>query len=83
MLQEKRSVSRRLTGKYWFVHAGGRVLQAVGLLLIWWVLLLFTSAGDIAIVLYGGFAIAILLFYLGWGCTIWARKHQPPTRNLS
>ncbi|MBM3222550.1 MAG: hypothetical protein FJZ47_01920 [Candidatus Tectomicrobia bacterium] len=49
----------------------GRMLQLLGLLLIWWALLLLAGTA----MLYWSLA-AALLFYAGWGCTTWATRPQ-------
>lgn len=72
----RETIPPALHGKYRFVYLGGRILQGCGLLLIWWVLLLFANTSDLAVVLYSGFALAIVAFYLGVACTKWARKTQ-------
>jgi hypothetical protein len=51
----------------------GRSLQVLGLLLMWWVLLLFSGVASMGILLYWGGA-AAGVFYAGWACTMWARK---------
>lgn len=62
-----------LRGLRWGVYCGGRLLQGLGLLLIWWVLLLFANvAGMGALLVWCGIAAAV--FYTGWACTVWARK---------
>jgi hypothetical protein len=48
-------------------------LQGLGLLLIWWVLLLFAGAADMGILLLWSVA-AVIVFYAGWACTTWAKK---------
>jgi hypothetical protein len=63
----------RPTGLRGVVYWCGRVLQMLGLLLIWWVLLLFAGAvGMGALLGWGG--VAAVVFYAGWACTTWARK---------
>lgn len=59
--------ARRLL--YWC----GRSLQVVGLLLIWWVLLLFAGVASMGVLLWWGMTAAVV-FYAGWACTMWARK---------
>ena len=54
---------------YWI----GRGLEGLGLLLIWWVLLLFTGAADMWTLLYWSF-LSVIVFYVGWTCTVWAKK---------
>jgi hypothetical protein len=51
----------------------GRSLQVLGLLLMWWVLLLFTGVASMGVLLWWGSA-AAGVFYAGWACTMWARK---------
>ena len=58
---------RRLA--YWI----GRVLQGLGLLLIWGVLLLFVGFPDMWPLLFWSLA-AILVFGAGWLCTAWAKQ---------
>ena len=60
-------------GVRWVVYWCGRTLQMLGLLLIWWVLLLFAGVVDMGALLYGG-VVAVGVFYAGWACTVWARK---------
>jgi hypothetical protein len=67
--------SHRLRGIRGVAYWSGRALQILGLLLMWWVLLLFTSTRDLPMVVYGGTAAAVVVFYLGWACTVWGRKH--------
>jgi hypothetical protein len=43
----------------------------VGLVLIWWVLLLFAGTADMGVLLYWS-AAAALIFYAGWACMMWA-----------
>jgi hypothetical protein len=62
-----------LAGLRRLVYWSGRVLQIGGLLLIWWVLLLFTSVADMGALLPWS-AAAAAVFYAGWACTVWARK---------
>jgi hypothetical protein len=47
-------------------------LQILGLVLIWWVLLLFAGTAGMSVLLYWG-AAAALVFYVGWACMMWAR----------
>jgi hypothetical protein len=67
---------QRPSGVRGAVYYSGRIIQGIGLLLIWWVLLLFTGAADMGTLLYWSFA-AIVVFYLGWACATWARKSRP------
>ena len=67
---------QRPSGVRGAVYYCGRIIQGIGLLLIWWVLLLFTGAADMGTLLYWSFA-AIVVFYLGWACVTWARKNRP------
>ena len=62
-----------LRGLRWGIYWGGRLLQGLGMLLIWWVLLLFANVtGMGALLVWCGIAAAV--FYTGWACTSWARK---------
>ena len=47
----------------------------LGLLLIWWVLLLFVSLADagMSVLLQWGL-LAAVVFYLGWAFTVWGKK---------
>ncbi len=54
---------------YWI----GRMLQGLGLLLIWWVLLMFAGAAGMWVLLYWSL-MAALVFYVGWACTTWAKR---------
>ena len=62
---------QRPVGVRWVVYWCGRSLQVVGLVLIWWVLLLFAGTADMGVLLYWS-AAAALVFYAGWACTMWA-----------
>jgi hypothetical protein len=64
---------RRPTGIRWLVYWSGRGLQVIGLLLLWWVLLLFADTNGMAVLLQLSL-IAAVVFYAGWVCTVWARK---------
>lgn len=66
---------RRPKGFRRVVYWWGRCLQVLGLLLIWWVLLLFVSLADRGmgmLLQWGLFAAAV--FYLGWAFTAWGKK---------
>ncbi len=67
--------SYRLAGLRRVAYWGGRLLQVMGLLLMWWILLLFTSVTGMSGLLRLGL-IALGVFYAGWGCTAWARKRS-------
>ncbi|PON14701.1 hypothetical protein C2W62_27680 [Candidatus Entotheonella serta] len=54
---------------YWL----GRGFQGLGLLLIWWVLLMFAGAAGMWVLLYWSL-LAALVFYVGWACTMWAKR---------
>jgi hypothetical protein len=43
----------------------------LGLVLIWWVLLLFAGTAGMGVLLAWS-AAAALMFYAGWACTMWA-----------
>jgi hypothetical protein len=64
-------VSQRPVGVRWAVYWWGRILQMLGLLLIWWVLLLFAGTAGMSVLLYWS-AAAALVFYVGWACIRWA-----------
>ena len=72
-VQRPASTSRRPVGVRRVAYWCGRVLEGVGLLLIWWVLLLFAGTVDMGTLLFWSLA-AVLVFSLGWGCTVWAKK---------
>jgi hypothetical protein len=63
--------AQRLVGARWLVYWCGRFLQMVGLVLIWWVLLLFAGTAGMGVLLYWS-AAAALVFYAGWACMMWA-----------
>jgi hypothetical protein len=65
-------VPQRPVGVRWVVYCCGRILQILGLVLIWWVLLLFAGTAGMSVLLYWG-AAAALVFYVGWACMMWAR----------
>lgn len=66
---------RRPSGFRRVVYWGGRGLQMLGLLLIWWVLLLFVSLADAGMsVLLQWSLLAAVVFYLGWALTVWGKK---------
>lgn len=54
---------------YWI----GRGLQGLGLVLIWWVLLMFVGDAGMWVLLYWSL-FAALVFYVGWACTLWAKR---------
>jgi len=56
-------------GAYWT----GRGLQGLGLVLVWWVLLMFAGAVGMWVLLYWSL-LAVLVFYVGWACTRWAKR---------
>lgn len=62
-----------LTGMRRVIYWCGRALQGAGLLLIWWVLLLFSGVVGMGGLLVWSVAAAVV-FYTGWVCTVWARK---------
>ncbi len=73
---EKRNpaTSKRFRRLWRAAYWGGRLCQALGLLLLWWMLLIFPTAEDIRTLLYGGVAVAAAVFYLGWLVIRWAVK---------
>ena len=54
---------------YWI----GRGLEGLGLVLIWWVLLMFVGVAGMWVLLYWGL-LAVVVFYVGWACTMWAKR---------
>jgi hypothetical protein len=65
-------LAQRPVGVRWVAYWCGRVLQVIGLVLIWCVLLLFAGTADMGVLLYGS-AAAALVFYAGWACIMWTR----------
>jgi len=65
-------LAQRPVGARWVAYWCGRVLQVIGLVLIWWVLLLFAGTAGMAVLLSWS-AAAALVFYAGWACILWAR----------
>lgn len=68
------ALSKRLRRLGRVAYWGGRLCQLLGLLLLWWMLLIFPTAEDIRTLLYGGVAVAAAVFYLGWLVVRWAVK---------
>ena len=64
-------VPQRPVGVRWVVYWCGRILQMLGLVLIWWVLLLCAGTADMGVWLYWSMA-AALVFSAGWACMTWA-----------
>jgi hypothetical protein len=64
-------IPQRPVGVRWVVYWCGRILQMSGLVLIWWVLLLFAGTAGMGVLLYWS-AAAALVFYAGWVCMLWA-----------
>ena len=64
-------VPQRPVGVRGVVYWCGRLLQMVGLVLIWWVLLLFAGTAGMGVLLYWS-AAAALVFYAGWAFMMWA-----------
>jgi hypothetical protein len=62
-----------LAGSRRVVYWCGRTLQVFGLLLLWWVLLLFAGVASMGVLLWWSMA-AAAVFYAGWVCTLWVRK---------
>ena len=67
------SVPQRPVGVRWVVYCCGRSLQMLGLVLIWWVLLLFAGTAGMSVLLGWG-TVAALIFYAGWVCMRWATR---------
>ncbi|MGE3541341.1 MAG: hypothetical protein AB7N91_28395 [Candidatus Tectimicrobiota bacterium] len=72
---ERSTLSERPNGVRWLVYWCGRLLQALGLLLISVVLLAFTETVGMWPLLYWS-AVAALVFYLGWACTVWGKAKR-------
>jgi hypothetical protein len=72
-LPSRMSPTHRVVGVWRWLYGCGRVLQGLGLLLIWWVLLLFAGTADMGTLLMWSLA-AVTVFYVGWVCTTWAKK---------
>jgi hypothetical protein len=64
--------AQRLAGVRWVAYWCGRTLQVIGLVLIWWVLLLFAGTAGMGLLLYWS-AVAAAVFYIGWACVTWAK----------
>jgi len=64
-------VPQRPIGVRWVAYWCGRTLQVIGLVLLWWVLLLFAGTAGMGPLLYWS-AAAVLVFYAGWACIMWA-----------
>ncbi len=62
-----------LTGVRRVVYWCGRLLQVLGLVLIWWVLLLFVGTASMWVLIYWSI-IAIVVFVGGWVCTAWVKR---------
>ena len=71
----------QLRGMRRLIYWMGRILQGFGLLLIWWVLLLFTGFADMWTLLFWTMA-AALVFYLGWVCTLWPTRPGGRTSDV-
>ena len=67
---------RRLVGVKRLVYWSGRFLQGLGLLLLWWTLLLFTAAADLETLLYSTVAVSVVVFSIGWACVSWAKSRN-------
>jgi hypothetical protein len=66
---------RRPSGFRRVVYWCGRGFQLLGLLLIWWVLLLFVSLADAGMgMLLQWSLFAATVFYLGWAFTVWGKR---------
>lgn len=72
---ERSTLPERPVGVRLLVYWCGRTLQVLGLLLIWWVLLLFTGTVGMWPLIYWS-AIAAVVFYSGWACIMWARAKR-------
>ena len=63
---------RRRGGFRRVVYWAGRMCQVLGLLVLWWVLLLFPAIEDLRIFPYVGLAAAGAVFCVGWLVVHWA-----------
>lgn len=62
-----------LRGVRRMVYWAGRLLQGIGLIVLWWVLLLFASVtGMAALLVLSG--MGVVIFLIGWACTAWVRQ---------
>ena len=67
------SASPRRRGRFRRVmYWAGRMCQVLGLLVLWWVLLLFPAIEDLRIFPYVGLAAAGVVFCVGWIIVHWA-----------
>jgi hypothetical protein len=71
--QEIGPAVQRPAGVRGVVYWWGRTLQVLGLVLLWWVLLLFAGAAGMGLLLYWS-GVAALVFYAGWACTMWGTR---------
>lgn len=69
----QRSSLPPLTGVRRIVYWCGRILQGLGLVLIWWVLLLFVGTASMWVLIYWSL-LAIVVFVGGWVCTAWVKR---------
>ena len=76
----KRSSPPRIghSGLWRIVYWAGRTCQAIGLLLLWWVLLLFPAVEDLRVFPYVGLAAAGAVFCVGW---LIVRRAAGPARQ--
>lgn len=76
----KRSSTPRIrrSGLWRIVYWAGRTCQAIGLLLLWWVLLLFPAVEDLRVFPYVGLAAAGAVFCVGW---LIVRRAAGPARQ--
>ena len=73
----------RLPGRLrWFVYWAGRTLQVLGLLLLWWVLMLFPAVENLRIFPYVGVTAAGAVFCVGWVVVRWAAGPMRETRAI-
>lgn len=64
---KRSTASRKRPGGVWRIaYWAGRTCQVIGLLLLWWVLLLFPAVEDLRIFPYVGVAAAGAVFCVGW-----------------
>ena len=72
-IQQKPSPPQPLRGRRRLIYCCGRALQGLGLLLIWWVLLLFAGTASMGVLLYWSM-MAIGVFGCGWICIAWVKR---------
>jgi hypothetical protein len=72
-VQHTNPCAQRLTGVRRAVYWCGRILQGLGLVLLWCMLLLFAGTASMGVLIYWS-VIAIAVFYCGWVCATWVKR---------